>query len=261
MKGFARTRQVLRFPAMALLFCVAQAAWAATDRTVEIYVENAAAPFSGPDGTGFANDVVKAAFEAVGVPIRFHVAPYARCKYMALSGEAAACVSMSWDPSFEGRIRFADTPLITVTPVYYENPSRPLGARSEAELGKGVVIGTVRGYEYPESAMKAKARGVVFEENSSEQNNLEKLALGRLDAVMVMSNPFTGHSHWALDAHVANLVRVAFTSTTSEYGYFGASTKHPGGLAALKQYNDGIRIITANGRLNQIRAQWTPHRP
>ncbi len=261
MRRFARTRRMLHLPLMALLFFVAQAAWAATNRTLEIYVENAADPFSKPDGTGYANDVVKAAFEAVGVPIRFHVAPYARCKYMAISGEAAACVSMSWDPSFAGRIRFADTPLIAVTPVYYENPSHPLTARSEAQLGKGIVIGTVRGYEYPESAMKVKDRGAVFDENSSEQANLEKLALGRLDAVMVMSNHLTGHSHWALDAHVTHLVRIAFASATCEYGYFGASTKHPDGLAALKQYNDGIRIITANGRLDQIRAKWTPHKP
>ena len=57
-----------------------------------------------------------------------------------------------------------------------------------------------------------------------------------------------------------NLVRIAFPSATCEYGYFGASTKHPDGLAALKEYNDGIRIITANGRLDRIRAKWTPHR-
>src|SRR6185295_14703838 len=119
------------------------------------------------------------------------------------SGESSACFSMSWDSSFEGRIKFADTPLITVTPVYYENPARPLIARSEAELGKGVVIGTIRGYEYPDSAMQTKMRGVVFEENVSEQANLQKLALGRLDAVMVMSNPLTGVSHWARDADVA----------------------------------------------------------
>lgn len=229
----------------------------ATEQPLEIYVENAADPFSRPDGTGYANDVVRAAFQSVGVPVKFAVVPYARCKYKVLRGEAVACVSMSWDPSFEGRIKFADTPLITVTPVYYENPARPLAARSEAELGKGVVAGTIRGYEYPESVMKAKARGVVFEENSSEQANLQKLALGRLDAALVMSNPLTGVSHWAREADVAHLVRVAFRSADSEDGYFAVSTIHPGGLTALRLYNDGIKIITANGRLGEIKAKWT----
>jgi len=122
-----RTRQLLGVLAIAQLFCVAPTA-RAVDRTLEIYVENAADPFSRPDGSGYANDVVRAAFEAVGVRVNFKVVPYTRCKYKVLSGEASACVRMSWDPSFEGRIRFADTPLINVTPVYYENRARPLAA-------------------------------------------------------------------------------------------------------------------------------------
>jgi len=251
-----RTRPLLGMLVIAQLLYVTPAA-RAVDHTLEIYVENAADPFSRPDGTGYANDVVRAAFEAVGVRIKFRVVPYTRCKYKVLSGEAAACVSMSWDPSFEGRIRFADTPLIKVTPVYYENRARPLIARSEAELGKGVVTGTIRGYEYPKTVMEAHARGMVFDENSSEQANLQKLALGRIDAVMVMSNPLTGVGHWAKDADVETLVRIAFTSASSEEGYFAVSISHRDGLPALGQYNEGIRIITANGLLEQIRARWT----
>ena len=242
--------------AVAQLLSLADLAQAA-DRVLEIYVENAAEPFSRPDGTGYANDVVRAAFEAAGVRIKFNVVPYSRCKVKVLSGEGAACVSMSPDSSFEGKIKFADTPLITVTPVYYENPARPLTARSEAALGKGVTIGTIRGYEYPETAMKAKARGVVFEENTSEQANLKKLALGRLDAVMVMSNPLTGVSHWARDANVAQFVRIAFRSASSENGFFAVSLAHPEGLQALREFNAGMKIITANGRLDQIRVKWT----
>ena len=64
-----RTRQLLGMLVIAQLFCVPAAR--AVDRTLEIYVENAADPFSRPDGTGYANDVVRAAFEAVGV--REHV--------------------------------------------------------------------------------------------------------------------------------------------------------------------------------------------
>ena len=72
-----------------------------------------------------------------------------------------------------------------------------------------------------------------------------------------MSNPLTGVSHWAREADVAHLVRVAFTSASSENGYFAVSTIHPGGLPALRLYNEGIKIITTNGRLGEIRARWT----
>jgi ABC-type amino acid transport substrate-binding protein len=238
------SRRLLCVLTSAYLLGNVEVARPATAQTLEIYVENAADPFSRPDGTGYANDVVRAAFQAVGVRVQFTVVPYARCKQEVLSSEAVACVSMSWDRSFEGRVKFADTPLIMVTPVYYENPSRPLTARSEAALGKGVTVGTIRGYEYPKSVVEAKDRGVVFEENTSEQANLRKLALGRLDAALVMSNPLTGVDHWAREAEVAHLVRVAFSSSTSENGYFAVSTAHPGGLTALHLYNQGIKIIT-----------------
>ena len=98
---------------------------------------------------------------------------------------------------------------------------------------------------------------MVFDENISEQANLQKLALGRIDAVMVMSNPLTGVGHWAKDAGVENLVRVAFTSESSEEGYFAVSIAHRDGPRALGQYNEGIKIITANGRLERIKARWT----
>lgn len=52
-------------------------------------------------------------------------------------------------------------------------------------------------------------------------------------------------------------MRVAFTSASSEEGYFAVSIAHRDGLPALGKYNEGVRIITANGRLEQIRARWT----
>ena len=62
---------------------------------LKIMAEDAAEPFSRADGTGYANDVVKAAFHAVGVEIAFDVVPYARCKKDAEDGKIAACFSMS----------------------------------------------------------------------------------------------------------------------------------------------------------------------
>ena len=40
-----------------------------------IDVEDEADPFSRPDGSGYANDVVRAAYDAVGVKVRLDVVP------------------------------------------------------------------------------------------------------------------------------------------------------------------------------------------
>ncbi|MES2148819.1 MAG: transporter substrate-binding domain-containing protein [Pseudomonadota bacterium] len=245
---------------LALMLGAAFPAWAG-QAPQHITVENGADPYSRPDGSGYANDVVRAAFAAVGVSIVFDVVPYARCKQGVLSARSATCVSMSWDPAFEGKIRFADTPLITITPVYFENGERPLVARSEAQLGAGLRIGTVRGYEYPPAAMRTRARGAVFEEGQSELSNLKKLAAGRLDAALVMSNPLTGVAHWAEAAEVGARVRLAFRSEESEYGYFAVSVEHPDGLALLEKYNAGIKRINGDGTVARLKSKWAKGHP
>jgi polar amino acid transport system substrate-binding protein len=223
---------------------------------LEVLVENAADPFSRADGTGYANDVVRAAFAAAGVPIMLTIVPYVRCKSRVLEGSAALCFSMSWDPSFQGKVKFADTPLFSVWPVYFERRDHPLRARSEDELGRGVMIGTIRSYEYPESTLQARERGAIFAEGSSESGNLKKLAAGRLDTAMVMANSLTGTRLWLEQSKVHGLVREAFRSPSQQVAFLGASTAHPRGLWALENYNRGIAIIEKNGVLDRIRKQW-----
>lgn len=223
---------------------------------LEVFVENAADPFSRPDGTGYANDVVRAAFAAVNVDIVLTIVPYVRCKAKVLDGSAALCFSMSWLKEFEGRVKFADTPLFSVTPVYFENPAHPLAARNEEELGKGIRIGTIRGYEYPASTLRARDRGAVFVDGSSAAANLKKLAAGRLDAAMVMADSLNGARLWIDQARVGNLVREAFKCPSVQVAFLGASTRNPRGMWAIEKYNRGIAIISKNGVLDSIRKRW-----
>jgi ABC-type amino acid transport substrate-binding protein len=238
-----------------VLVCLCSQAAAPPD-PLDIYVEDAADPFSKADGTGYANDLVLAAFAAMGISVNLKVVPYARCKQLVLAAKVPVCVSMSWDPSFEGHIKFADHPLILITPVYFENPARPLKARNETQLGAGLTIGVVRGYEYPDSAMQVQARGAVFDPNRDERASLKKLAAGRIDAAMVMSNELTGVYHWVDDAGVRGQVRMAFSSAMRELGYLGVSTSHPLGLWALEQFNQGYKIILGNGTAQQLKLKW-----
>lgn len=55
-----------------------------------IGAEDDAAPWSYADGTGYVNDVVRAAFQRSGRQVQYKVMPYARCKAMVLSGKLVA---------------------------------------------------------------------------------------------------------------------------------------------------------------------------
>src|SRR5258706_291920 len=64
-------------------------------QVVDIAVEDKADLWSRRDGTGYANDIVRAAFAAAGVEARLHVLPYARCKRIVSDATVVACLSMS----------------------------------------------------------------------------------------------------------------------------------------------------------------------
>src|SRR5688572_9362570 len=88
--------------AAALALVVAASPPTGARETIDIGVEDAAAPWSQADGTGYANDVARAAFAAAGVEVRMHVLPYTRCKQLVVKGELVACVSMSPAPELRG---------------------------------------------------------------------------------------------------------------------------------------------------------------
>ena len=154
-----------------------------------IAVEDDAEPWSKRDGTGFANDVVLAAFKAAGVTVTLQVLPYARCRDYVLRGKVAAGFSMSWLPEYKGQLAFSDAPLFVCNEELFFNRTKPLRAVRASDLPQGTVVGVVIGYEYPPEIMALRAKGTLaFEEAESEDLNLKKLKLGRIDAALINTN-------------------------------------------------------------------------
>ncbi|MEJ2794910.1 transporter substrate-binding domain-containing protein [Iodobacter sp. LRB] len=222
---------------------------------VELMVENAAEPFSKADGTGYSNELIVAVYAAVGIEAKLKVVPYARCKNMVLDARAIACFNMAWEPALNGKVKFPSVPLYTVTPVYFQNKANPIAAKSEAELKPGLKIGVVNGYEYPPSASQLPKKGIIFVMGNSEQINLKQLAGKSLDAALVMANEIQIPGYWAENAGVADQVETIFPSTKQDV-FIGFSIKHPKGLWALSQFEQGYKIVADNGKLKQIKAKW-----
>lgn len=221
-----------------------------------IAVEDDASPWSNSDGTGFANDIVSAAFKAAGVEMVLTVVPYARCKDMAIKGKAAACLSMAWLPEFSGKIVFAEKPLFPCYADYFSPINKPLKATREEDLPKGTVVGIVSGYEYPPSIYALQKKGVlIFEESESENLNLKKLAMGRIDAALVDNNETKTAEVLIARAGVTGQVTRSFRSGIMNL-FIGFSSKHPQGMEALKKFNKGHRIISANGTRRNIEQKW-----
>lgn len=239
-----------------LLVASAASALAQT-KSLVIAVEDDAAPWSRADGTGYANDVVVAAFKAVGIDAKLRVVPYARCKRMAVNGDVAGCLSMSPSAEFNGLIELSARPLFTCRAGYFYNVNKPPRVTRQEDLPAKTVVGTVIGYEYPPEFERLKQKGIiVLEESPSEELNLRKLALGRVDLALLNYNEVKSPQWLIGRAGVAGKVKTTFQSGLLN-SYIGFSKKHPDGMWALQQFNKGYRLIVSNGTLRRVGKIWS----
>lgn len=227
---------------------------------LQIMAEDASEPFSRADGTGYANDIIRAAFHVAGVEVKFDIVPYARCKKSLEQAKTPACFSMSWQKEFEGIIAFSDAPIFEVYADVFQNKRAPVKFVGAQDFGKGTILGIVNEYEYPESIYRLESSGVVLERGINEQANLKMLARGRLNAAVVMTSDFERPLQRARDAGVDAAVTYAFRSGTMK-SYVGFSLKHPQGEWARQKFNEGYRAISANGTKDRIRNQWMMKKP
>lgn len=221
-----------------------------------LYAENDAAPWSKPDGTGYANDLVKALYNAAGVKVELKVAPYSRCKHLVVQGDAVGCFNMARIPELSDTIDFPKAPLFMEYISYFHNLAKPLAVTREKDIPKGTRVGTVIGYEYADLFYELKDKGVlVAEETRSENVNLKKLAAGRIDATILVHNETKLDAMLIAKAGVTGKVSLAFRCATLEL-HIGFSRAHPQGQWALEKYEEGMKIIKSNGTYDRITTQW-----
>lgn len=235
--------------------CSTVAITAARAADIDILVEDDAAPWSRPDGTGYANDVVVAAFRAAGVEARLITIAYARCRNMVLTGSAAACFNMAWSPEYEGLLKFAERPLFTVFADVLESSSHPLRAESADAVRRGAVIGVVNGYEYPSVIESFPQRGVRLKSLRNEAAALQALAAGQVDAAVVMTHAFEPLGKTLADLGAPLTVTTAFRAG-AQSSFLGFSTRHPQGLWAKEAFDRGFSLLASNGALEAIREKW-----
>jgi polar amino acid transport system substrate-binding protein len=222
----------------------------------EIAVEDDAAPWSQADGTGYANDVVRAAFAAAGRTLKLTVVPYARCKQMVIEGSVVACFAMSKEPGLETSVAFPDDPLFTCEAELVQRSDDARRVHDAAELPRGAVVGVVLGYEYPPQLTAwLRDAHVRIDESRSEELLLRKLAEGRIDAAVVNDNETKSLDYMLRKAHVTGKVASSFRIGELR-SFIGFSRRHPDGAGALAAFSTGLRTITASGEQRAIEARW-----
>lgn len=217
--------------------------------------ENAAGPWGGPEGRGCGNDLVLAAFRAVGAEARLEILPYARAKKMLLDGSLDGCFGMAWAPEFAGKVDFSAEPLYRVTPTVFVRVGAEKIPTGLSSLRAGSSLGIVIDYEYPAEIAELGKRGIQLVRANSEANLLKMLAAGRVDAALCMLDPLKSLGYLETSSGTTGSVVAAF-SLSPMGTYVGFAAKGPVGRAAREAFDRGFAILKAKGDYERIVAGW-----
>lgn len=237
-------------------FLLCGASVAAAQPEVTLGAEDDAAPWSYADGTGYANDLVRAAFEAAGWKVRFEVLPYARCKLLAVRAQLPGCLSMSETAELERDLLYPKEPVFEARNVLFVNADSTLTGCTPAKWNRSPSIGFVNGYEYiPAVDILRQSNRLVVDESNSEVSNLRKLAAGRIDGAIITLDKVKRIDYLARLAQLPNTFK-----PICDFGGFPAylafSRRHPQGPVALAAFSRGMAALKKNGDLARLQSQW-----
>lgn len=251
-----------------LLIALSQgsAAYAETKRTVTLGMEDSFPPYARADGTGMAPELIRAAYAAVGVDVKFEVKPYARILEEVESGALVGGFGVAKQPTTENKFIFGTEPLFIVkshfftkkgTRLYKKGTHQP--AQKPEDLGSQERVGLINGYEYGEAV--EKNTHILVSRVNTQKQNLDKLLapIPRLDAVVYFENEAADLFREEIAAQRLKQGDVvpAFESTPSII-HVAFSKKHPQTEMDVKFLDQGLKIIRNNGLYKKISDSYQP---
>jgi polar amino acid transport system substrate-binding protein len=239
---------------MVMFLMVSPFSYAQTQYT--ILAEDAAGLWGQADGTGAGNDIVRAAFAAMGDKVIFKIVPYNRCKTYVMNARALACFGMGWSDEFKGKVTFSAEPIYTNTATIFVRKTDVQKYKSISDVRPKSKVGTVLGYEYPPAFMRLlQAETFLPDDALSEVLSLKKLVAGRFDFVVANLDDLKSAQYLLEEAGVANEVQTAFSMDKSGT-FLGFSVGVPQTPAALKTFDAGMQVIKRDGTLERILEAW-----
>lgn len=226
----------------------------ASAETITVGAEDDFAPYSSVvDGKakGFAVDVVRAAYAAVGVTVNFEVLPYVRCLDQAKAGRILGCFDAVPNGMIQASFLWHAQPLFTTNMnVYGLADSAEHGLTAKQLEGRSVAVS--RDYEYgDEFDMNRKIIRKVVDKN--EQGF--KMLLARRVQYMAGEERISNALFKKYPLAFGGKFKVVGTVATPGL-YIAFSKNAPDVAKYLALFNRGYDIIRGNGSYKAIEKKW-----
>ena len=217
--------------------------------TITIAAEDDWIPYASKDGTGLSNEIIRAAFESVGIEVKYKVLPYARVLDTVEKGSFIAGFNVPLDAQSQSKYLLGKKMLFEAISAYYSNKDKPLIAKDRDQLTNGEKIGVVRGYGYGDHYLKLVEKGAINEEvTSAEATNLKKLAAGRIDGTIIFNKTA---NILIKKLNLESKIIFSFINEKTPI-YLAFSKAHPKGQYYLDKFDEGMKKIQDNGAYQKI---------
>jgi polar amino acid transport system substrate-binding protein len=201
---------------------------------------------------GITVELVTAAFAAVDIEARFELLPYVRCMAQTKAGTLVACFDTTRTALIEGDYLWPARPLFEERFLIWALADGPAPERTlQVRDLEGQQVAVTRGYEY----------GSAFDGNpliarvvtAHDENNFRLLLRGR--AGYTLAPDSTARLLFQRHPELAGRFRVV--GQLDSFGIYTAfSRRHPAAAATLAAFNEGMRLIHANGAARAILERW-----
>jgi polar amino acid transport system substrate-binding protein len=258
--GYFNMSAVLQFPVLGLfnlmMACILSCAFASSARaeTITLVSEDNWYPYAAlKDGkiSGFAVDVIEAAYAKMNIKVEFISAPYSRCIMLTKTGRALGCFDSLNDVTLAPDFLFHQQPLFKATIGIYSASKNQSGTVSVADL-RGRTVGVTHEYTYGDAIESDKK--IVREVAPTDISSLRKLLKNRSEYSLVFTrivdylqvahpDEFKGKVHQVGVAHEVNL-------------YVSFSKIWPDAKRYANLLDQGLIAIRANGTYKKLEEKW-----
>lgn len=239
----------------AVLFLVMLSLCVHAQETIKIGAEDDWYPYSGVvDGQarGMAEDIVSAAFSAVGVHVEFVSLPYSRCMREVLAGSLPGCFDAARNSVLEDRYLWEDKPIFIARVNIYALASSHEGGLITRNL-EGKTVAVTNAYEYGDSFDRDTL--VLRDVGMRDIQGFHKLAVGHV-SYMVAYEQVAQYLFARYPADLRNRFRVV-GETARPALYVAFSRSFPGNPGMVARFSAGLRTVINNGQYRAIEKRWS----
>jgi polar amino acid transport system substrate-binding protein len=195
---------------------------------------------------GPVTEIIVKAFNKVNYEVSVSFYPWLRGEILAKEGVHDGMIPPWRTKAREAYFAFSE-PLFPNELYFYKHKNTHAVFSKQSDL-KAYKIGTVRGYANPDWFAE---EGLTLEEVSLDLHNLTKLAVGRIDLVLIDKKVAEFLINTEIPEHKNNLERIE-PALESRMQYLTLSKKTDNYTKKLADFNKGLKLLKASGEYDKI---------